>query len=86
MSVIDLNSLAVKTTLPVGTLSYGMAMTPDGRLAFVANAGSNNVSVKFDVKLESVEKADPKMNKTKIIESHGHAPQHYPGSEEWDEG
>lgn len=39
----------------------------------------------FDVKLESIEKVDPKMSKPKIVESHGKAPEQYPGSEEWDE-
>ena len=39
----------------------------------------------FDVKLEGIEKVDPKMSKPKIVESHGKAPQQYPGSEEWDE-
>ncbi|PIY19935.1 hypothetical protein COZ13_02695, partial [Candidatus Desantisbacteria bacterium CG_4_10_14_3_um_filter_40_18] len=31
--------------MPVGSRPYGVAITPDGRYAYVTNAGSDNVSV-----------------------------------------
>jgi YVTN family beta-propeller protein len=36
---------SVVATVPVGTSPQGVAVTPDGNHAYVANAGSNNVSV-----------------------------------------
>jgi YVTN family beta-propeller protein len=43
-------------TIPVGTLPYGVAVTPDGKHAYVTNEGSNNVSV-IDTATNTVEAA-----------------------------
>jgi YVTN family beta-propeller protein len=45
VSVIDTATNMVMTTLTVGSAPEGVAVTPDGRHAYVANEGSNNVSV-----------------------------------------
>ena len=43
--MIDTASNMVVATVPVGSSPYGVAVTPDGKHAYVANIGSNNVSV-----------------------------------------
>jgi YVTN family beta-propeller protein len=44
--VIDTATNTVMTTVPVGSFPFvGVAITPDGTHAYVANGGSNNVSV-----------------------------------------
>jgi YVTN family beta-propeller protein len=43
-------------TIPVGSLPYGVAVTPDGKHAYVTNEGSNNVSV-IDTATNTVEAA-----------------------------
>jgi YVTN family beta-propeller protein len=47
VTVIDVASLTFPfiTTIPVGNAPYGIAITPDGNFAYVANGGSNTVSV-----------------------------------------
>jgi YVTN family beta-propeller protein len=45
VSVIDTNTKAVIATLPVGVQPMGIAMTPDGVSAYVANQGSNSLSI-----------------------------------------
>ncbi len=44
--VVDTQTnLVVGSPIPVGTNPHGIAITPDGRRAYVANSGSNTVSV-----------------------------------------
>jgi DNA-binding beta-propeller fold protein YncE len=47
VSVIDTTTNTVVTTIPVdtGTTPTGVAVTPDGEHVYVANQGSNPVSV-----------------------------------------
>jgi YVTN family beta-propeller protein len=45
ISVIDTETNAVVATIPVHKLPYAIAVSPDGRRAYVANSGSNTVSV-----------------------------------------
>jgi YVTN family beta-propeller protein len=45
VSVIDTATSTVVWTVPVGEHPRGVAVTPDGRHAYVANVGSNTVSV-----------------------------------------
>jgi YVTN family beta-propeller protein len=45
VSIIDLASNSVITTVTVGTTPWGVAITPDGSKLYVANRGSGNVSV-----------------------------------------
>jgi len=47
VSVIDTatNKVAATIALPVGSAPFGVAVSPDGKHAYVANDGSNNVSV-----------------------------------------
>jgi outer membrane autotransporter protein len=44
VSVIDTATQAVTDTIPVGTVPYGAAVTPDGLHAYVSNHGNNTVS------------------------------------------
>ena len=44
VSVIDIASNTVVATVPVGNGPTGVAVNPAGTRAYVANAGSNNVS------------------------------------------
>jgi YVTN family beta-propeller protein len=44
VSVIDTATNTVTATIAVGSNPLGVAMTPDGSKAYVANAGSNTVS------------------------------------------
>jgi len=43
--VIDTATNTVVATVPVGVNPYGVAIAPDGKRAYVANANSNTVSV-----------------------------------------
>ena len=45
VSVIKTANRAVVATIPVGNEPLGVAFTPDGTQAYVANIGSNTVSV-----------------------------------------
>jgi YVTN family beta-propeller protein len=45
VSVIATATNKVVATVPVGRIPFGVAVTPDGKHAYVANGGSNNVSV-----------------------------------------
>jgi YVTN family beta-propeller protein len=45
VSVIDVASDSVTTSLPVGQRPWGIALTPDGRKLYSANGPSNDVSV-----------------------------------------
>ena len=45
VSVIDTASNTVTATVPVGSVPFGVAVTPDGAFVYVANANSNTVSV-----------------------------------------
>jgi gliding motility-associated-like protein len=45
VSVVDLTSNTLKTTIPVGINPYGVTLSPDGTRAYVANLFSANVSV-----------------------------------------
>ena len=45
VSVIDTATYKVVTTIPVGQYPAGVAITPNGAFAYVANFNSNNVSV-----------------------------------------
>src|SRR5229473_694523 len=45
VSVIDTSTYQVVATIPVGNYPIGVAITPDGAFAYVANFNSNNVSV-----------------------------------------
>src|SRR6266566_730045 len=45
VSVIDTSTNTVVATIPVGIIPEAIAITPDGTRAYVANAGSNTVSV-----------------------------------------
>jgi YVTN family beta-propeller protein len=45
VSVIATATNTIRTTIPVGTAPWGVAITPDGAFAFVTNAGSSTVSV-----------------------------------------
>jgi YVTN family beta-propeller protein len=45
VSVIDTATDAVTATVPVGTVPFGLAVTPAGTRVYVANNSSNNVSV-----------------------------------------
>ena len=45
VSVIDTATNTVVATIPVGTIPFGVAVTPDGTKVYVTNDGSNNVSV-----------------------------------------
>jgi YVTN family beta-propeller protein len=55
VSVIDLAADTVKAEILVGLHSSGLALAPNGRRLFVANAGSDTVSVIDTVKDEVVE-------------------------------
>lgn len=45
VAVIDGDSLALITLIPVGQRPWGIAMTPDGRKVYTANGLSNDISV-----------------------------------------
>src|SRR3989441_12195521 len=45
VSVIDTASNTVTSTVAVGSIPFGVAITPDGTRAYVANENSNSVSV-----------------------------------------
>ena len=45
VSVIDTATNTLVATIPVGTIPFGVAVTPDGTHVYVTNDGSNNVSV-----------------------------------------
>jgi YVTN family beta-propeller protein len=45
VSVIDTKTDTVIAAIQVGANPFGVAVTPDGRKVYVANAGSNTVSV-----------------------------------------
>jgi YVTN family beta-propeller protein len=45
VSVVDVGTLSVIREIPVGREPFGVAFSPDGRRAFVANAQSSEVSV-----------------------------------------
>src|SRR5262244_2845507 len=45
VSVIDTATNTVVATVPVGSVPLGVAITPDGTRAYVANPGSGTVSV-----------------------------------------
>jgi YVTN family beta-propeller protein len=45
VSVIDTTTNAVTGTIAVGSFPFGVAVSPDGRKVYVANAGDNTVSV-----------------------------------------
>ena len=45
VSVVDVSTLSVIREIPVGREPFGLAFSPDGRRAFVANAQSSEVSV-----------------------------------------
>jgi len=45
VSVIDTATHTVTATIKVGRNPLDVALTPDGATAYVANAGSNSVSV-----------------------------------------
>ena len=47
LSVIDGSNYKVVATVPVGTSPAGVAVSPDGRYAYIAEGGDNAVSV-FD--------------------------------------
>jgi hypothetical protein len=38
----------------------------------------------FDVRLERIDPVDRAMRKARILETHGKAPEQYPGVDEWD--
>jgi YVTN family beta-propeller protein len=58
VSTIDVKSRAKNPTdIPVGTIPYGVAVTPDGKTAFVANNGSDSVST-IDVKTRTKDPTD----------------------------
>ena len=44
-SVIDIANNTVTATVPVGTSPWGVAVSPDGSKVYVANNGSNDISV-----------------------------------------
>ena len=45
VSVIDTGTNTVGAVIPVGSLPYGIAVTPDGRFVYVANSGGTTLSV-----------------------------------------
>jgi len=45
VAVIDSNTLAVKTTIGIGSNPRGLTLSPDGSRLYVANSGSNFVGV-----------------------------------------
>ena len=45
MSVFDIATQSVVATVPVGRTPDGIAISPDGRRAYVANYGTDTVSV-----------------------------------------
>lgn len=45
VTVIDTTTNTVTATIPVGTIPHGIAVTPNGSFAYVANVASNAVSV-----------------------------------------
>ena len=45
VSVIDINSNTVTTSIAVGTSPYAVAVTPDGAFVYVTNSGDDTVSV-----------------------------------------
>jgi YVTN family beta-propeller protein len=45
VAVIDTGTNEVSATIPVGRRPWGIALTPDGKKAYVANGVSNDVSV-----------------------------------------
>ena len=45
VSVIDTATNTLVATIPVGTIPFAVAVTPDGTHVYVTNDGSNNVSV-----------------------------------------
>jgi YVTN family beta-propeller protein len=51
--VLDARTLAVKQQIPVGAMPAEVTITPDGRLAYVANLGSGDVTV-IDAKTKQV--------------------------------
>ena len=58
VSVIDTKTNTVVATIGVGVLPEGVAISPNGRTAYVANEGSNTVSV-IDTKTNTVVDLDP---------------------------
>ena len=45
VSVVNIGTNTVTTTIPVGSFPYAVAVNPAGTFAYVANVGSNSVSV-----------------------------------------
>lgn len=45
VAVIDASTLAVRTTVPIGSSPRGMALSPDGTRLYVADSGSNFIGV-----------------------------------------
>ena len=54
--MIDTVTNTVEATVPVGSLPFGVTVTPDGKHAYVTNIGSNTVSV-IDTATNTVEAA-----------------------------
>ena len=63
VSVIDAKNLCVTHTIHVGTEPFGCAVTPDGRKLYVANFGSDDVSVistRFELVIKTIKNVGPK--------------------------
>jgi hypothetical protein len=56
-------------------------LKPGTSMRYLYDFGDNWL---FDVKLERIDPPDPKVKKPVILESHGEAPEQYPGSEDED--
>ncbi len=51
VSVIDVATDQLITSITVGTTPVAIAITPDGKVAYVVNQGSNNVSAMYAQRL-----------------------------------
>lgn len=58
VTVLDLETNTISTTIPVGGTPQGVAITPDGSLVFVANSTDNTVSV-IDTSTDTTTAASP---------------------------
>jgi YVTN family beta-propeller protein len=76
-SVIDTatNPPSVVATIPVGSVPLAVAVSPDGKHVYVANSGSNNVSV-IDTATNTLEVTVPVGSGPRAVPSlrTGHAP------------
>ena len=77
VSVIRTDNNTIITNIPVGLEPEGVALTPDSRLAFVANAAGNSVT------LIQIDDAEPNTFRARVDNSVGPGGQLVTGAEPW---